>query len=183
MRSIHHYNRGLVLRLLVCGCLLLLMAACTARPPAHRPAAATKDEPYDFTAEGNIPPLKDAEVIREADFEEVPVLEEEVLGEDVDISPEESVAGVHEAAVVQVPGFRVQVFATGSQETAEAVREAAELKLGLPVYSEIVEGLYKVRIGDCASREEAEALLQRCQAAGYGDAWIVETMVKASVAP
>ena len=78
-----------------------------------------------------------------------------------------------------VDGFRVQVFATGDEETAEAVREAAQEKMGIPVYVELVEGLYKVRIGDCATREAAEVLKQRCQEAGYGDAWIVETQVKA----
>ena len=179
MLSKHHHNWVLISRLLIAVCIVVLVGACTARPPAQKPAAATKDEPYDFKSEGNIPPLKEADVVREADFEEVPVTEEEVLGEDVEISAEESVDAVHESEFVQVAGFRVQVFATGSEETAEAVREAAERKLGLPVYSEIVEGLYKVRIGDCVSREAAEALLQSCQAAGYGDAWIVEAMVQA----
>lgn len=183
MRSNYHNIRVSISRLLMCGCILLLAAGCTARPPAQKPAAATKDEPYDFKAEGHIPPLEEAEVSREADFQEVPLTEEEVLGEDVDISPDESVSAVHPPEAQVVSGFRVQVFATGNQETAEAVREAARQKLGLPAYVEIVDGLYKVRIGDCSGREQAEAMLQRCKEAGYGDAWIVETMVKAPGRP
>ena len=183
MKMTHCYPRALISKLLIAGCILLLVAGCTAKPPVTRPAAATKDEPYDFKTEGNIPALKDADVVREADFEEVPLTEEEVLEEDVDISPEESVKAVHPPEIQTVPGFRVQLFATGNQETAEAVREAASLKLDLPAYVEIVEGLYKVRIGDCASREQAETMLQRCKDAGYGDAWIVETQVKAPVEP
>jgi hypothetical protein len=180
MGSKHHDLMALVRPLLICGCVLILVlvGACTARPPVQKPPAATKDEPYDFKTEGNIPPLKDADVVREVDFEEVPVTEEDMQEEDVEISPGESVGAKLEPEFEQAPGFRVQVFATGNQETAEAVREAAHNKLGVAVYSELVEGLYKVRIGDCPDREQAERLLERCRAAGYGDAWIVETQVR-----
>jgi cell division septation protein DedD len=176
-------NRALSSQLLIAGCVLLLIAGCTAKAPVTKPDAATKEDPYDFKSEGNIPPLKRTEVVREADFEEVPLSEEEVLGEDVEISPEESVLAPPVPEEPTVPGFRVQVFATSDQETADAVREAARHKLGLPAYIEVVDELYKVRIGDCYDREEAEAVLQRCKDAGYGDSWIVETQVKAPEAP
>ena len=43
-----------------------------------------------------------------------------------------------------------------------------------PGYVEHVDAIYKVRVGDCRSRDEAERLRLKCQAMGYKDAWIFE---------
>jgi len=37
--------------------------------------------------------------------------------------------------------------------------------------------MYKVRVGDCLTRECAEEIQHRCREAGYPDAWIVGTQV------
>jgi cell division septation protein DedD len=158
----------------------LIVCGCSAKRQMQKPESASKDAPYEFEKEGDIPPLEESEVVEEPDFEEVPLAEEEVFEEEMDIPPAEELAVEQAPPAEMTDGYRVQVFATGDEETAEAVREAGERKLGVPVYTEYVDGLYKVRVGDCLAREEAEVLLKRCKATGYGDAWIVETRVLAS---
>jgi cell division septation protein DedD len=166
--------------LVVLAALALVVCGCTAKRQMQKPESASKDAPYEFEKEGDIPPLEESEVVEEPDFEEVPLTEEEVFEEEMEIPPPEELAVEQAPPVEMTDGYRVQVFATGDEETAEAVREAGERKLGVPVYTEYVDGLYKVRVGDCLAREEADALLNRCRDAGYGDAWIVETRVLAS---
>jgi hypothetical protein len=155
----------------------MLLCGCTAKKPMQKPQSATKDAPYLFEEEGKIPPVERSEMVEETDFEEVPLSEEEVFEEEMDIPPAEELVGEQVPAAEMLDGFRIQVFATGDEETAEAVREAGERKIGVPVYTEFVDGLYKVRVGNCLTREDAETLLERCKDAGYGDAWIVETRV------
>lgn len=168
---------GVTVLLLALG---LLVCGCAAKKPMQKPQSATMEEPYQFEKEGEIPPLKGSDIVEEPDFEEVPVTEEEVIEEEMEIPPAEEIVAEEAPSVEMMDGFRIQVFATGNEETAEAVREAGERKLGVPVYTELVDGLYKVRVGDCRTREEAEALLKRCKDSGYGDAWIVEARVLAS---
>lgn len=158
----------------------LLICGCTVKKPMQKPQSATKDAPYRFEDEGKIPPVAESDAVEEADFEEVPLAEEEVFEEEMDIPPAEELIVEQAPPPETVDGFRVQVFATGDEETAEAVREAGQRKIGMPAYTELVDGLYKVRVGDCLTREDAETVLQRCKDAGYGDAWIVETRVLAS---
>jgi len=69
--------------------------------------------------------------------------------------------------------FAVQVFASKSSE------EAAEFRLSIaPLFAE--ESLidykppyYKVRVGNCANLEEAEALLDKVKGMGFRSAWLV----------
>jgi hypothetical protein len=74
-------------------------------------------------------------------------------------------------------GFRVQVFATADLEKAKAFKERAGRDSGLPAHIEFEGGLYKVRVGDFASREEAAAARARLVEL-YPDCWIVSTTVR-----
>ena len=177
MSKFQSYRMSLLLAVLLS--LGLLICGCTAKKQMQRPQSATKDAPYQFEEEGKIPPVTQSDAVEETDFEEVPLAEEEVFEEEMDIPPAEELVGEQVPPAEMMDGFRVQVFATGDEETAEAVREAGERKIGVPVFTEFVDGLYKVRAGNCLTREAAEAVLERCKDAGYGDAWIVETRVLA----
>jgi len=77
------------------------------------------------------------------------------------------------------PGFRVQLLATGD---AGLARQRAEEYRGLfeqGVHVVLREQLFKVQVGDCATREEAEALRRQALGLGYAGAFIVETPVAA----
>ena len=174
----------------VCIRYLLVTAICLAAfgctsARNTQPAAKKSTEPYRVEKEGTIPPLSQTDVRKKADreetVEELPVSDEPVSSETVEpatpppaptpATPAPSTSG--ESPQKTMDGYRIQVFATGSEAAARSAKEAAEVKVGVPAYVEFVDGIYKVRVGDCPSRGEAEALVTRCRDAGYGDAWIV----------
>ncbi|MBC7188524.1 MAG: SPOR domain-containing protein [Calditrichaeota bacterium] len=82
-----------------------------------------------------------------------------------------------------LPGYRVQIISTPFEEVAREVRKEALLKFEEPVYMVFDAPYYKVRVGDCLSRFEAEELQQKAIEKGFGQAWVVRTMVAPGGAP
>lgn len=74
-------------------------------------------------------------------------------------------------------GFRVQIFASSTQKNASRVADDARSAFGGKVYIEYVPPYYKVRVGDCLTKEEAETLKNRALSLGYRGAFVVETMI------
>ena len=81
------------------------------------------------------------------------------------------------ARPTELPGYRVQIFSSTDQEEAQAVRKNAILKFEDNVYVVFDNPYYKVRVGDCRSRYEADELQMSAEKKGYPDAWIVRTNV------
>jgi hypothetical protein len=75
-------------------------------------------------------------------------------------------------------GFRIQLYATRDIEKARNVAESARRLFNEKTYIEYQEPLYKVRIGDYATREEAERMRYRVTSSGFEDAWLVETTIR-----
>jgi len=75
------------------------------------------------------------------------------------------------------PGYRVQIFSSGNISRANEVHLDALAKFGRQVYIEYSAPLYKVRVGNCLSRIEADALQQEVASEGYPDAWVVQTQI------
>lgn len=90
-------------------------------------------------------------------------------------APKESLAT---AVPKTVPGFRVQVFASTSQVNAERVLEEARITLGEKTYLEFIAPLYKVRVGNCLTQQEALSLKDRAVEKGYQAAFVVETDIE-----
>ncbi len=80
---------------------------------------------------------------------------------------------------VTVPGYRVQIFASSTNEGANKVASEARFKFTERAYVEYDAPYYKVRIGDYKNRSDAEILREKAKNLGYGDAWIVQTEVNA----
>jgi hypothetical protein len=79
-----------------------------------------------------------------------------------------------------IEGFRVQLFATQDIEKATLEKKEAEFSFAedqIPVYIEFDSPMYKVRIGDCTTRDEAEQLRELARRKGYSTSWIVKTKV------
>ncbi len=76
-------------------------------------------------------------------------------------------------------GYRVQIFATADEVRAKQVASEARSRFAEPVYVQYEVPLYKVRVGDCVTRGEVDALKERAVALGYDGAWIAETTVQA----
>jgi cell division septation protein DedD len=75
-------------------------------------------------------------------------------------------------------GYRVQIFASSSLEKAEDVAKHARTVFSEPVYVEYSAPLYRVRVGDFSSKEEALVLKAEAVDAGYEGAWITEASIQ-----
>jgi len=74
----------------------------------------------------------------------------------------------------EAQGFRIQLFATEKPLEMQAVRE--QLRVDFPddkIYLSYDQPIYKFRLGDFETREEARRKLQEVTERGYRSAWIV----------
>ncbi len=77
----------------------------------------------------------------------------------------------------KVFGFRIQIFASSTEQNALKVADDAKSVFTEKVYVEYVAPYYKVRVGNCLTREDAEALRGKAVKQGYQGAFIVETII------
>jgi hypothetical protein len=91
---------------------------------------------------------------------------------------EEAPPALEGSEVEMVQGFRVQLLATGDEAQAREARKDAIFKFPqVDVYLELEGSLYKLRIGDCRTKKEAEALREEAIRSDFRDAWIVPSKV------
>jgi cell division septation protein DedD len=90
--------------------------------------------------------------------------------------PPAAVPALSSPEKVYIPGWRIQVFASSSMSNADAISRKARQRFTEPVYVEFDPPLYKVRVGDFLSKEDARHMANRAKAEGY-DAWVVEALV------
>ena len=82
--------------------------------------------------------------------------------------------------VREVNGFRVQILATNNIETASLVEQEASDRFeskGFKTYLLFETPLYKIRIGDCENRSDAEVLRDLAIDNGYTGAFIVKSKI------
>jgi hypothetical protein len=163
----------IALCVLVSGVLLSGCMTAAKKPPAKQ----TTEKPYRLESEGDVPPLAETDIEREVDraetFEELSVTEDAVVVENVEPPPVDMPVQTQETGRKTMDGYRVQVMASANKEAAESVKTVVSSELGVPAYVDFVDGVYKVRVGDCPTRADAEALRDICRRSGYADAWIV----------
>ena len=80
--------------------------------------------------------------------------------------------------VVKVPGYRIQIAALEDQGKAMEIQKEAMLKFTEDVYLIFDSPYYKIRVGNCVTRREAEELQKKAVRLGFLDAWIIRTMVE-----
>jgi cell division septation protein DedD len=162
----------------------VLITGCASTAEKQTAATAPDDKPYRLESEGQVPPPAPEAIRKDVDrvdvFEETPVAEGAFAVEAVEAVEADPI--VEDVAVDSLTmtgaGYRIQVFATGDRHRAESFEMEVETRLNVAAYIEHMDGIYKVRVGDCRSREEAEQLRGRCRTAGYKDAWIVSSEVR-----
>jgi cell division septation protein DedD len=76
-----------------------------------------------------------------------------------------------------VYGFRIQIFASSTQKGALKVADDARGVFGGKVYIEHRPPYYKVQVGDCLTKEEAESLKDLAINKGFRGAFVVETII------
>ena len=75
------------------------------------------------------------------------------------------------------PGFRVQLLATRDEAQANEVKKSAIFTFEERVYLIFEAPYFRLRIGDCRTRNEAEELRDYAVDKGFRDAWIVPSRV------
>ncbi len=167
--------------------LFLFFAGCAPREMAGKArggAIAQRDAGGERSAEG----ARDAG----ADIEESYDIEDEMpeksvrrparLVERIEPVKSDSIS-VQDVAVEEAPkqrydvGYRIQVFASGDRAAAETVRKRIAAETAMSAYLEYEEGLYKVRAGDFAERNDA-AQARLKLAGAYPGSWIVRTTIR-----
>ncbi len=151
----------------------------------EEPAPVVSEEPVLPAAEEPLLPPPPVDVAEEpvATEEEVVLIPPPVVQEPMTTEP--PVAEPYVPAQPTVPvmapqkvyGFRVQIFASSTEENATKVANDAREVFTDRVYVEYVAPYYKVRVGDYLTHEEVEPLKDRALSLGYRGAFIVETMV------
>ncbi len=160
--------------------LLGLFAAGCASAPRHtakKPAPGTETGAYDFRSEGTIPQAGADEAAVVADVEEIPLAGDTLDVREAEAPPPDTLktpAPVDSTA----DGFRIQVFATADRDVAQGAAGVASERLGLPAYTDLEGGVYKVRVGDYVDRGVAEEALATVRSHYYPDAWIVPARVR-----
>jgi hypothetical protein len=175
-----------------CGSWSLRRSASNEVPP---PAPSSK--PYDWREEGEIPappvvPAEAAGASLQEDFlagDRLP--ERDSLGVGAmggadfsveslpAVEPPADLASQAHAASATMTGFRVQVFATRSRETAERLRDEWLQSSPLSAYLEFDDPYFKIRVGDCPTEKECRLLQEQLRNAGYPAAFIVPARIVA----
>jgi len=76
------------------------------------------------------------------------------------------------------PGYRVQICAVSDEDRAKQIQRDAILKfIDQDVYLIYDTPYYKVRVGNCPTRYEADKLQQLAVEKGFDDAWVVRTNI------
>ena len=149
--------------------LLLVFAACFSGCAKQVP------KPKEVTAATPAAqPGKEVEKVEPGDIEEV---EPDTLAEPVqsvaDTSGGRTGSGSPAWGESRQTGFSVQVFASSTPNGAVTFASEARGRFSQPVFIVFEEGLYKVRIGGCLSRQEADELKAKARDMGYADSWVV----------
>ena len=79
----------------------------------------------------------------------------------------------------KVDGFRIQICAVVDEQKAKSIQREAILQfIDQNVYLKYDNPYYKVRVGDCLTRYEAEKLQKLAIEKGFTDAWVVRSKIK-----
>ncbi len=76
-----------------------------------------------------------------------------------------------------VPGYRVQLISTRYEAEARTVKLDAMLTFRENVYVIFDDPYYKIRIGDCLTRFDANILQEEAADKNFNEAWVVRTNV------
>lgn len=139
----------------------------------------------DPSAEGN----SQAAMKEDFDFVELEKADADLADDDLETSSGYSAAKVKPVsptaikettsmdAGAMVLGFRVQLMTAKDELNAREAKKDALFKFQQPIYLEFDSSLWKLRVGDCETRAEAEALKEVAIRKGYRDAFIVNSKV------
>jgi len=91
-------------------------------------------------------------------------------------------ASADSVTYVEKMGWKVQVFSTSDYFLADSVYQLAQQKFeNIDIERVFNLPYYKIRIGNCVTREEAESLLAQALQLRFPDAWVIRTPIRIMV--
>ncbi|HIC85719.1 MAG TPA: SPOR domain-containing protein, partial [Desulfobacterales bacterium] len=82
------------------------------------------------------------------------------------------------AVETKVMGYRIQIGAFSSKESAEMLADRVRSSFNVGVYVQYVPPYYKVRVGDFLTRAEADNFKMKVWEMGFTKAFVVESEIK-----
>lgn len=143
-------------------------------PPVEEEVVA----PPVIETEPVLPPVEEVAVLPPP-IEEEPVLPPPVI-ETPPMITEEPISPTPPPptpAPATIIGYRVQIFASSTQQNASRVAGDARTTFGNAIYVDHVPPYYKVRVGNCITKQEADVLKGKAIKAGFRGAFVIETMI------
>lgn len=168
------FKAGVGIALLILVSTVFIAAGCSSSKSVSSPERVAEPESNDIDESFDPVMLQDDDI--EFPVSKTPVQSGEKLPLD-EGSDTQLPVGMENKLI---EGFRVQLFATQDIEKATLEKKEAEFSFAedqVPVYIEFDSPMYKVRIGDCTTRDEAEQLRELARRKGYSTSWIVKTKV------
>jgi len=171
-----------MIRAMVCilACGLLVVSCNLHSTPARATPETAPSPPPAFD------PLEtpaDREVVPELYPVRSPGLD--ALKDSLSSSRSRVAGGFDSSSFVQTPidVYRIQVFTSRLYVEANQERLLAEEIFSLPVYLDFEVPYYKVRVGDFATREEAEKILPEMTRIGYSETWVARVVQRVMESP
>ena len=151
---------------------MVYISNCTKHPQP------IQEEPIYDEGISMVPQVEDFDAFALIDEESIPLppsnLKYPIINSHSDTSSEKSES---RTGIIEMPGFRVQIFVTKEEFDARQVEEDALLQFEERVYLTFDSPNYKIRVGDCKTRSEANDLRQIALQRGYPDAWVVRCKI------
>ena len=86
---------------------------------------------------------------------------------------------VRDTSEIIIEGYRIQALVIRNTHSADSIRAVLSDKIDEDVYITYEVPYYKIRVGNCVDRKQAEELKLKLVELGYASAWIIRTRVKA----
>lgn len=164
-KSLRQIHIGLI-------CLLLCLGFFSC---ALSPKETTKEDPRT-KGEKHHPPLsfpQDQEIVTQKDFQN-----KDLKGNSEKDQITKSKKLEKGRAALPYKVYRVQFFATQYPDEAAKMSDMVKNQLAENTYIDYKTPYYWVRVGDCATKEEAESLLAKIRNLGYQESWVIEVKIE-----
>jgi len=155
--------------------LLIVLPSCV---KATKPAME-EEEPV-FVVEEDTTAAETVEVFQETEIPETTMEETTVTTPETTTAETTSViTPPPEVTTVETKkmGYRVQIGAFSSMESAERFADRVRSRFTVGVYVQYVPPYYKVRVGDFLTRAEADNFKLKVWEMGFTDAFVVESEI------
>jgi len=101
-----------------------------------------------------------------------------IINSGINLNDVNTVEQDEESEIQIINGFRVQILATRFANKADSLKSVLIDKIDGQIYVIFEAPNYKVRVGDCIDRKQAELLQEEMRNMGFSAAWIIRERIE-----